>query len=66
MSPARFVARHRGRCPACDDPITPGQPCTWQDGAVVHHPCPDDGPAPRDRPVCQSCYLTSCDCEDRP
>lgn len=66
MSPARFVARFPGTCSVCDGPITVGQPCTWRDGFIAHHPCPDDAPAPRERPVCPACYLTSCDCPDRP
>lgn len=57
-----FAALYYGTCPACEEPIKPGQSVEWSDRyALVHAGCPEPELSDIDlRPgerVCRLCHL---------
>ena len=60
-----FIARYFGKCASCDGQIEPDDWCRFTEDGVIHVDCDPPAP-PRPEKVCQTCWLTSCDCEAQP
>lgn len=63
-----YAARYRGRCPACEEVITPGDPCVYDEGELVHADCESATPERTARQVCDACWTEitpsgACDCD---
>ena len=55
-------ARYRGKCPACGDPIAPGDPVYQDEDGWRHEGCVEVTPTHgKPETVCSVCFLTSCD-----